>query len=272
MTSPPLSTDLFFEELPFYETVGSRVRAFFKKKIQTLNISHNPHIMDIGCGNGRWTIDLFPKAEVVYGFDVNQERLDMASKNFESIPIQFKPTQLLLSTDKSSKQPRIDYDLIDKTIPTKEIDTALVFGLFELINKQEIVTILEKLRNSVKEKGAVIFTFHPARRFSALYITTFIKSIFSLKFDFIKRIHTHVGYPVNSITLQEFQTLASNTGFECIEMGGLNPFPLILKMHENTFFKKIILKLPFFHTTSSFFSHWYCTQYYIGKPKRKDIS
>lgn len=101
----------------------------YKRTISFLNSNDVNTVLDVGCGSGRYAVDLSRNGMIITGVDLAQEMLDIAEIN--SNKLGFKNTF-------------IQGSYLDVTIEKKH-DAAILMGLFDYIsNPEELFLKLKK--------------------------------------------------------------------------------------------------------------------------------
>jgi len=111
------------------------------------------NVLDWGCGNGLWSLGLFPDAEIT-GVEIDAKTLGFAELNAKGNLAKFNG---LLVGETGALQPN-------------HYDVALAMGLIELINYDDFVKVFGVIFRALKPGGKLICTLHNWRAFSALYL------------------------------------------------------------------------------------------------------
>ncbi|AHF79993.1 class I SAM-dependent methyltransferase [Thermococcus paralvinellae] len=177
----------------WYQTkVGQYVDRTEKKLIFSMIKTKRGKALDLGCGTGNYTTELYRRGFDVIGVDLSQEMLKIAKSKL--------PNVLFIRANA--------YNLPFK----KEVfDLVLSVTMFEFIYEPE--KVLNEIHRVLKPGGEVVIGTMNGR--SLWFLFKRFKSIF---------IETAYRY-ARFYTPKELETLLTNTGFDNVESRGIIFFP-----------------------------------------------
>ena len=243
----PITPSDFFSKVKFGNTIGLKGRDFLRTLLCKFPSGSEPVVLDYGCGNALVTIDLFPAASKIYGFDISLDCINFAQSNCQLAQIPFVGTS------------------IPSELPKYSIDYAVLLALFEILSNEQMTEVLRTVRTSLKDNGKLLCTFHPVRRLSALHFPVFVKNSLKLNFNLKAAISARLGYSASSRTLKETALLVEKAGFRILETGGYNPYFLNEKFLNFPGIKQSLRYKMFYSTRSNLLAHWMVSQYLVAE-------
>ncbi|NJE08733.1 class I SAM-dependent methyltransferase [Thermococcus sp. M39] len=177
----------------WYQTkVGQYVDRTEKRLIFSMIKTKRGRALDLGCGTGNYTIELYKRGFDVIGVDLSQEMLRIAKAKI--------PNVLFIRADA--------YNLPFK----KEVfDLVLSVTMFEFIYEPE--KVLNEIHRVLKPGGEVVIGTMNGR--SLWFLFKRFKSLF---------VETAYRY-ARFYTPKELETLLTNAGFDNVESRGIIFFP-----------------------------------------------
>ncbi|NJE25547.1 class I SAM-dependent methyltransferase [Thermococcus sp. MV5] len=177
----------------WYKTkVGQYVNRTEKKLVFSMIKSKNGKALDLGCGTGNYTLELYTRGFDVVGVDLSEEMLKIARK----------------------KLPRVKFIRANAySLPFKEntFDLVLTITMFEFIHKPELA--LNEIYRVLRPGGEVVIGTMNGKSF--WFIFKRIKSLFE---------ETAYRY-ARFYTPSELESLMKGAGFEDVESKGIIFFP-----------------------------------------------
>lgn len=122
-----------------YTSDFSFVHQYGNSVIDLIDADKNSTVLDLGCGNGALSKNLYDKGYIIKGIDASKELLDIAGKNY----------------------PDIEFILADATSFTlpEPVDVVFSNAVFHWIDKERQKDMLKCVYNALKENGQFIFEF-----------------------------------------------------------------------------------------------------------------
>ncbi len=187
----------FYSRSDLVDCEEELIRKYFKGK----------KVLDIGCGCGRTTINLYRMGYEVIGIDISKEMIGQAKKNFKDIPF-----LVMSACDLKFKDNYFDNILFSLN------------GIDYIFPKQKRLKALKEIYRVLKPNGVFIFSSHNSWwvPITPWQFKTIIQNIFSL--DILKeyrmevhsfgKLKTYFGNPFSQINQ------AKEIGFKLLDFRG----------------------------------------------------
>jgi len=125
----------------------SRIEFFSTLHLIEKYFPGNGHILDAGCGPGRYSIELLKKNFQVTLYELSKKALDIAREKIEGLEL--KANELICS----------DVRKLDQ-LPSKQFDGILLMGpLYHIQNQNDRIDVLKKARNLLKNDGVILIAY-----------------------------------------------------------------------------------------------------------------
>ncbi|MGM0682283.1 MAG: class I SAM-dependent methyltransferase [Thermodesulfobacteriota bacterium] len=125
--------DDYYNSKDFY--YGREVRPEFSRFLGQLNNPHSYRVLDLGCGDGRYTVYLAEKGFKVHG-------IDLSPRGLEKLSSYARKHGLPITTEKA--------DLNRKTLPTEKYDLIVFATILEHLNKKGREHLVGEINSSLK--------------------------------------------------------------------------------------------------------------------------
>jgi len=196
----------------WYETkTGRYVDKTEKWLVFSMLRSRKGKALDLGCGTGNYTVELYKRGFDVIGFDASEKMLEIARRKLPDVKF-------------------IKGDAYKLPFPDESFDVVLSVTMFEFIHQPE--KVVNEIYRILKPGGeALIGTMNGK---SLWFIFKRIKSIF---------VETAYRY-ARFYTPQELETLLKDSGFIEVESAGVIflpsfwPFPSLAERIDKRYYKK----------------------------------
>ena len=170
-----------------YTSDFSFVHQYGNSVIDLIDANKNSTVLDLGCGNGALSKNLYDKGYIVKGIDASKELLDIAGKNYPDIEF-------------------IQADATSFTLP-EPVDVVFSNAVFHWIDKERQQDMLKCVYNALKENGQFVFEF------GGYGNNQLIHKALAEGFSEHKYAYT---MPFYFPTISEYSTLLENAGFRVV--------------------------------------------------------
>lgn len=192
-------------------------------------------VLDIGCGNGLWSLGLFEGHEIT-GIELNQRLLSYAELNSSMSSCRFEGKLLI--------------DWVDRP---DAYDFVLSMAVIELLDIDELQKHLSLIVSSLKKGGRGLLVFSVWRQFSACYLPWIHRGGH-------EACSRATGTRISDLSLSDIVNRCQERGLSIIDGGGINPYPS--KVWD-------IARPCFYVTRNTRLSHWYYQQFLVVEKDMK---
>ncbi len=178
-----------------YKSVSNIIRCYYDG-------SRYLKVLDVGCGNGLWSLGLFGGGGVITGIEIDERLLSYARVNSElSKKCEFEGVLLRDWTNRPSSY-----------------DFALSIGVVECLDSEELCAHLSLLSENLREGGHALLIFSTWRPLSVCYLPWIHRGGYSAACRV-------TGFNISKLKLNEIKAECRLFQFDVIDGGGINPFP-----------------------------------------------
>jgi len=125
-------------------------RVILPNLLRLLSIKPGEHVLDIGCGQGLFSLALARAGAVVIGIDISRKLISIAKRN-------------MLSAELKNVQFRVEAAQEIRSVAGKSMDTIILIHTIQ--NMDNINKIFQRIRMTLKDNGRLILVMnHPAFR------------------------------------------------------------------------------------------------------------
>lgn len=167
-----------------------------------LDNSNNIEILELGCGSGRFSIPLLKRGFSVSGIDFSPTQLNYLRQSAEEAGLETDKLKFYCGP----------IDELDKIIKNQKFDYLLAFFFFH--HQPDIGTTFNKIKNTIKSKGRLIFI--EPNRFCPLYI---------FQFTFCQDMCWSREKGTFTLSIKKIKKALGKAGFNCLAIKRFGLFP-----------------------------------------------